>query len=229
MRVWFRVAALSCGIVLATVSSSHAYKLNLVPEGPGDWPLLGDIYTFAVWLDTEGESGIDQFSVSLTFDPAQLLYREDLSASHSYYPLYAPAAGPAGPTWLEPVPLDGLCPVEDPLCGTNAPQLWTGTQPAIGGRVDVEFRAANGLSTTATTTSLLIARLAFEVVGFGTTIGGEWGFGQPGDEFVVDGVDIAPGSDIAQGSGPSIPEPSTAVLVGVGLAGLAATRRRRGR
>ena len=222
--------------------SATAFELRLVPTTPtrGD---LGDLVTWEVYLDTAGESNITLFSASLTFDPYVVQYRPDLSASHSYYPLYAvgipdgPETGQskgAFPTYLIPWPFDdGACFGDfSGMCGNNPPRVWGGDQPDIGGQVNVDFIEANLAGTIATATNLLLARLTFEIIDTGVSRG-EWGFGYGGNIFSVGLVDIAdpsyagPRSVTATGSPTMgwVPEPSTSLLVASGLLAMAIARR----
>jgi hypothetical protein len=217
---------LATAMLLVSAVSASAYQLNLVPTTPTSGN-IGDIVSFDVYLNTEGLSGITLFSVSLTFDPTVATYRQDLSANNSYYPLYA---GPAkSATWLQPVPFDSnVCSPGNELC-SNAPLLWTGNQPAIGKQLNIDFIEHNLGNTKATATALLLSHVSFELTGVGTSAG-EWGFGYGGNVFSIAGTDIS-GTPQVSANGDAtmsvVPEPTTALLVGLGLVGLGVAGRRR--
>jgi len=218
------VGILSLAVLSLGPRPAAAYLLVLEPRTP---PTLawGAQVTFDVYLDTQGQSGIEYISASFTYDSSVLLYRPDLSDAEDYYPLYAPGSGKSPvPSWLVPV--------------ADPPAVWTGTPPPIGGQVNVEFTEFSGQGTEATATHLWLATLTFQdVVGAceddacGYVSNGEWGFGHEGNAFIVNGVDVAGTEAFAVGSAwiGVIPEPNTALLVGLGLAGLGWAARRPGR
>jgi hypothetical protein len=193
-------------------TSAGAYTMIVVPTTPTDpWSLsIGDIASWDVFLDTEGESGITLFSFSRTFDPTVLAYRPDLSNANDDYLLYAPAAGKTQPAnWLVP--------------RRNPPELWP-ISPPIGGQINVEFLAFSLLQDmVATATRAYVATLSFEVVGVGYDAG-EWSFLEEGNIFQANGVDVAD-----EVKWVFVPEPTAALLVASGFfgIGLAARARRR--
>ena len=238
---------LATAMLLVGAGAASAYQLNLVATTPTDGIAVGDLVTYEVYLNTEGLSSITLFTAAFSFDPNVVAYRSDLSAQNSYFPLYALGNPKQGTTtaWLEPVPFPGdpnpgdpgnTCSLADPLCA-NPAKLWTGNQPPVGAQVNVSFKETNLNPTTATATNLLMARLTFEAVGFGTSAGA-WSFTDDfgGTVFSVADVDITapeyagPLSVTAGGTQPLvsvIPEPTTALLVGLGLVGLGVAGRRR--
>lgn len=212
-----KINMLAIALVLFGAFSASAYQLSLVPTTPTTVANIGDLISFDVFLDTEGASGITLFSSALIYDPTVVQYRPDLSDAEDYYPLYAPALGKGSvPTWLEPT--------------FDPPGLWINPTPGTQ-QVNVDFIETNLGNTTATATNLYLATLTFEAVGYGTSTG-YWGFAPPTITgiFSVNQVDVAGTLAFATGSPTMtvvIPEPTTALLVGLGLVGLGVAGRRR--
>ena len=88
--------------LLFSAASASAFSMSLVPQGNTSGN-IGDIVSFDVFLDTEGDLGLNLLSVSVTYDPSVAQYRPDLSATNSYYPIYTPAASKTEQaSWLVP-------------------------------------------------------------------------------------------------------------------------------
>lgn len=219
--------SISILVILASVSAmtptAHAFEFTFVRQpNPGepttsdpagicvciDPPLPGDTVTYDLYLDTQGESDIVLFSMGVVFDPNIVTYRSDLSDAEHYYPLYAPGVGKVPATWLTPY--------------TDPPGVWP-IPPAGLEQINIEFVAANLNATTATATNLWLGRIVFEAVGPGyTSLAAGWDFG--GNVFSTGDGDWIVGPPIVF---VWAPEPSTALLVVLGLAGLGMARRRR--
>ena len=204
-------------LTLILAATATAYELRLITTTPTFGLSRGSVVSYDLFLDTQGQSNIVLFSASLTFDPNVLAYRPDLSDAEDYYPLYSPASGKTiPPTWLTPV--------------ADPPALWPAPPPGLA-QVNVDFIEVNLNETAGTATNLYLATLTFEAIGGGLSTM-NWSFDNGGNIFNVSGVDVSgsvsmpnTGSTVFVG-GPPIPEPTTALLVGLGLAGLAIRRRR---
>ena len=214
-----RILALVTTLLVACTSTALAYELRLVQTTPGGTIGSGSEVSFDLFLDTQGESNIVLISVGLSYDPTLLLYEPSLSDAADFV-LYAPAGGKGSPaTWLEPV--------NDPM------GLWVAPEP---GREQVMFdfweTNLGGLpviSTTATATNEYMATVTFSHVGAGDWAGGlRFDLDHNGNVFTV-GNPLTNVEEITGQVGTSIvftPEPSTALLLGLGLAGLARSGRR---
>ena len=231
----FLTASLTALAVLLAASTAGAYALTaeLVSGDPAN-AMIGDDFTYEIYLDTEGASSITLFSVSYEFDPNVIAYDEANSMNHSYYPLYAPGAGKAPATWLEAVPFsDGACPDDTTagMCGNNPPQQWGGNPAPLGAHVNVDFIEVNLGTTTATTSNLHISTISFTATGNGSFTP-NFSFDNGGNVFSIDG-----GTDIKDqvsatfvgGDSVVVPEPTFAGLAlgALGTVGVLAARRRR--
>lgn len=207
-------------MIIVCAGTAGAYELRLVV--PDSMSVSGPTALFDVYLDTQGQKNISFFSVSLSYDASFLTYNPALSGINDYYPLYAPAvmgtkATPSFPaTWLTP----GF-PVE--------PFDWVGnggggTPAGLTGQINVDFIVNTGAIGQAqgTATNLWLATLAFDRTGDGGYGPLLFGFEGGGNVFSINGdsTTVVPNTVIE-----FVPEPGTALLVGLGLFGLAMARR----
>jgi hypothetical protein len=221
---------LAVAALLFLAANAGAYQISMTTDYDGSEVGASDYITVKVWLDTEGQSNIAFMEVGVIFDTATLAYERSLSTTggqpvpglpgYPNYILYAAAAGATGATLMEPrVPVpNGFS--WDPAFLTFPDQAHIGW---------VTSNVANTLfaTTSATATNALLATLVFHVIpnavsseiALTLTEGGtvfELGTGPINDQVILS-------SNIAV----NVPEPTTALLIGLGIIGLGVAGRRR--
>jgi len=225
MRIWLATLCASAVLLLGAESAS-AYAFSIVRTSPeyGEIP-FGELAFFDVVLDIPVNEGLSRFSVAVLFDPTIIAFRPDLSVANDYYPLYTPSIGKQPAKWLSPNvgnPLDPYAP--------SAPGFFSWPAPPPGlAQVNVEFLTVQPpLSPTyGTATGLVMGTIAFEGVGLGGT-NVDLSLSVGGTIFEVDGTDLRAAVDLSGGHSfvvVNVPEPATALLVGLGLAALGVRRR----
>jgi hypothetical protein len=217
---------LATALVLFSASFAGAFELRLVPQQgalvPENSTVLYDVY-----LDSQGDKNITFFSVSLSYDAAVMTYNPGLSDAADYYPLYAPAV--VGGKAIPSFPATWLVPNSDP------PFDWAGnggggTPDGLTGQVNLDFLTNQGATGQAqgTATNEWLGTWAFDI-GSGTSPL-VFGFDGGGNVFSIngDGTTVIPATPIlGENYVSTVPEPTTALLVGLGLVGLGVAGRNR--
>jgi hypothetical protein len=219
------VNLLATALVLFSAGFASAYQLRLVPlSGAGG--LIGDTFGFEVYLDTQTQSGIYSSVVGIVFDESVLSYRADLSASDAYYPLYTPS----GMSFVSLIPL-GCVGLECSGVGI-APEIFVGQSNLLNiGWTSNSWPTAGG-ETIASGTNVYLSTVFFEAIGAGNS-GIDFGFVAASNSFVISdglgGLTDITASVATQGSTSIniVPEPTTALLIGLGLMGLGVAGRNR--
>lgn len=188
-----------------------AYRLWLETSYAGEVLQAGQTVEVEVHVDTEGDTGLSMFSVSVLYPPDAIVYEPDES-SYGSYPLYVPSGGKSIPSQI----FNPFGP-EAPA----APGHWT----AAAGQVNVDFvlDLYGAVGSTSTSSDELLATLVFRAAGAGSGQI-ELATDAGGNVFLLSGsppVDDAQNVDL----GASIPVNSAAVPVlgGFGLVLLAGT------
>lgn len=193
-------------ILFSIATSASAYEIRLVQTTPGGmFPqgAPGDVVSFDAYLDTQGQSDIMFFAVGLSYEASLLTYEPALSDAVDYV-LYTPGNGPAEPaSWLYPE--------SDPFA------LWPAPEPGRE-QVMLAFIAPGFEPTRATATNAYLGTIS--LLNYTPWLGGlQFDFDHGGSAFAVsdgEGGALYIEDQVATTIVWS-PEPSTALLVGVGL------------
>ena len=229
---------LAAALLLFGAASASAFAVDITARGATSSLSTSDTVTVDVFLDADG--GITIFSVAVVnSNPGALLY--DAAASAALPPFTgcpAPLCGTSGsgaqPSYILYLPPAGnmpstyLAPLQTPAF-LNFPPETPGTE-----QVNINYveRAFN--TTTLTGTGIYVATMVFHVVAdFTADVTLSLAFTtsnliQTGT-IVTDPALIGLSSPITVTghAGPPVPEPTTAMLIGLGILGLAMAGRRR--
>ena len=200
---------------LLFIGASTASAMSLTSSSPDAGPELavGDQVTITVSLDTEGTDGITLLSVSINVDAEFLEYRGDLSSATSYI-LYSGKGGYMNAALDPPQLRFGTSnQVNVDFVGTD---LTNGTNAATGSAAGQGDQPGG-----------LLATLVFDVTGLGDGVADIYlSITSPGNVLALGGGATA--TPTLAGAGTVItPEPTTALLVGLGLLGLGVAGKRR--
>jgi hypothetical protein len=209
----FKTNMLAVALLLFGAASASAYATNMTTSyAPG--LTVSDSFTVSVHFDTEGASNVMLLSVGVEFDTTYLQYMGATSGSYMLYSAAVPMVQVAA--WLNPAPSNGV--------------IWGGASPAPPiQKVNLDW-ISNGFpfggtyqTTAGDAYSDVLGQLTFHIIADGAhsldvITAGNGNVLQLGDA-----------SQVANTPGPSIeivPEPSTALLIGLGLVGLGVAGRK---
>jgi len=207
----FKITLLVASLIVFSAATSSAVRVDMSSPDFGSSVAPGTLVTVDVFLNTEGTSGITLLGVGMLFNSSSFTYRQDLSSTTTYL-LYVSSKQP----YL----------VAASTCGGS-----TGTGcnifPTRPNQVQLDFLSSglpNGAAGTTANTQLV--SLVFEATGPGA---GSFNFDF--DPFFGSILQLANLTNPPLGLGAGgtitvIPEPTTALLVGLGLTGLAVAGRR---
>ncbi len=205
---------LATALVLFGAVSASASSLTLTTTYPGGVAGLGSFVDVEITFDAT-TTGVQLLSVGLLFDNTVLAYVPQSLASVGTpsYILYGMSGMPAMITSLNAQQTTWL--------------LWPGTVPPGQSQVNVNWADESFVGTFVTGTNS-IAKIRFQVVAAGDGIGEiTMSLTAGGNIYQVAGNPVSPITLSGSPINVITPEPTTAVLVGLGLLGLGVAGRRR--
>ncbi len=230
MRIFISKLLVAGALFFFSASSASALAVSL--GGVAGTYTSQDTVTVTVSIDVEALTGITLLSVGVLFDDTKLTYNKDASSATSYAlyggrQAYLEASSECGGTFPGP---GGFGYTGGQGLGACSLRVNTTNQ------VNIDFVStsltsgtgnAGGAASFATGISNLAATLVFNVIGgSGGTAAISLTTSSPGNTIALAGG--AQGTATLSGSGVvNVPEPTTALLIALGLAGLGVAGRRR--
>ena len=210
MRI-FVINVLVTALLAFGATSASAISITLAGASGQDVNPGGQV-TVTMTLDTEATVGITLLSIATLFDNSQLSYNQAASSSTSYL-LYG---GKGGGGYLKAAS----------TCG-GYPSTGVACQLALPGQVNADFVSVDLANGTINTGVALLATLVFDVIGTSGFAAITLSQTSPGNVIGQPGGTSTTGTLSGSGGVNIVPEPTTALLVGLGLAGLGIAGRRR--
>jgi hypothetical protein len=198
---------LAVALLLFGAASAGAFATTTSTSYDGSQG-ISDSFTVTVHFDTEGTTGLILESVGVIYDTTQLQYMGGTSAT---YMLYTPASGATASVWMAPATTNLL--------------VWGGTSPAPPlQKVNLDWISSGfPLNGTLDGGTGDLGTLTFHILDntflatLSTTTNGNV-------TQTLSGVEVNSGhGDVVVAS---VPEPSTALLIGLGLIGLGVAGRK---
>ena len=206
-------------VLLLSASSASAIALTLggapLTANPDVTP--GQQFSVTVTLDTESTTGITLMSIGVLFDDTRLAYNQAASSTTSYL-LYG---GKGGGGYLSASSECGG--------GFGSPTGGAGCNIRVNttNQVNIDYVSSDLTNGTQNTGSSLLVTLFFDVLANPGVAAISLSQTSPGNVIGQPGGGSVTANLIGDGSVNVIPEPTTALLVGLGLAGLSVAGRRR--
>ena len=228
----FAINVLVTTLLAFGASSAGAVSITLTGAN-GQTVTTGDQVTVTMTLDTEATTGITLLSIATLFDNAQLSYNAAASSSNGGgSDAGFPATGNGYILYDSGTKNGGAYLFAAGTCGGGfgSPSAGNGCQLALPGQVNVDY--VNGDLTNGTGAGnvgvAVLATLVFDVTGTSGFASIALSQTSPGNVIGQPGGTSTTGT-LASGAGGVniVPEPTTALLVGLGLAGLGIAGRRR--
>ncbi|MBW2230533.1 MAG: PEP-CTERM sorting domain-containing protein [Deltaproteobacteria bacterium] len=217
-----KINLLVAALMVLGAATSSAYRVDMVSAEFGTSINPGQLVTIAVDFDSEGATDVAILGMGVLFNESVFSYRQDLSSTTSYL-LYTTGKNPF-------LIANAVCGgYGGPTAGDGCTLFGEGTSGFISNQVGIAHNSSSstlaGVPAVAPAGTQLV-QLVFEATGGGT---GSFDF----DFDLARGgiLQLGTGERVALGLGASgsvnvIPEPTTALLVGLGLVGLGVAGRR---
>jgi len=201
---------LATALVLFGATMASASSLTMTSDYAGGIVPIGTIITVELRF-TATTTGVQLFGSNVLFDPTVLAYQPQANVNASYI-LYGMSGMSSTALYAQ----------------QNPWQIWPGINVPGRNQVNVNWADATFNGTYVTGANLLLAQLKFQVVAAGDGIGEiELSITAAGGIYQVSGNPTAPITLSGTSIPVLVPEPTTALLVGLGLVGLGVAGRRR--
>ena len=221
MRILINRLLVSALLFFFSAASASAISITMAGASGQTVTTGVDQVSITVTLDTEATTGITLMSIGLLFDDTQLSYNQAASSTTSYI-LYD-AGVKAGGAYLSASSTCGG--------GFGSPGAGSGCSIRVGttNQVNVDYVNSDLLNGTGAGNVgvAALATLVFDVIGVGGSAAFSLTQTGPGNVIGQPGGASTTATLAGAGSVNIVPEPTTALLVGLGLAGLAVAGRRK--